>query len=84
MRFGGTAARWLDAGSWHQAALPSPVPHSERVPCSSGGDSVLFPENITYRARVQRAVAVSALTVGPHVSAPVWLGGGGVGGGETG
>ena len=68
MRFGGGSARWFDANSWQQAALPSPVPHSERVPCVSGGDSVLFPENITYRARVQRPVTVATLSVGPHVS----------------
>ncbi|KAF0306616.1 Protein amnionless [Amphibalanus amphitrite] len=66
VRFGGSAARWMDAGSWRQAALPSPVPHSERVPCASGGDSVRFPENITYRAQVQRAITVRELSIGPH------------------
>ncbi|KAF0314459.1 Protein amnionless [Amphibalanus amphitrite] len=66
VRFGGSAARWMDAGSWRQAALPSPVPHSERVPCASGGDSVRFPENITYRVQVQRAITVRELSIGPH------------------
>ncbi|XP_037072751.1 protein amnionless-like [Pollicipes pollicipes] len=55
---------WFDASSWHQAALPSPVPHAERVPCPQ--DAVLFPDNMTYRARVERPVAVTALTIGPH------------------
>lgn len=61
-----TGDRWYDANSWHQAALPSPVPHVERVPCA--GDSVLFPDNMTYRALVQHPVAVAALTLGPYVS----------------
>ena len=44
---GARYSSWLDPDSWHDTSLPSPVPHTHRIPCAT--DQALFPRGQAFK-----------------------------------